>query len=175
MSVLLEKAKAASRRSRARADASEVRRWTHTHTHIVHAVCFVASAFVLCVRASSTLHSFSDDFTEWRGSPPSFCRRHPVAWRAQISSRYRRPRGRADMVLKVLLRGAWRRAAAVPRNSSAQRFSYISTGDGREAGMREGGDRGREEGRRGKGKEGGRERQAEERGEKEMRHGRKMR
>ena len=41
--------------------------------------------------------------------------------------------------------------------------------------MREGGDRGREEGRRGKGKEGGRERQAEERGEKEMRHGRKMR
>ena len=54
-------------------------------------------------------------------------------------------------------------------------FPYISTADEREAGMREGGDRGREEGRRGKGKEGGRERQAEERGEKEMRHGRKMR
>ena len=91
----------------------------HTHTHIVHAVCFVAPAFVLCVRASSTLHSvMTDDFTEWRGSPPSFCRRHPVAWRAQISSRYRRPRGRADMVLKVLLRGVGRRAAAAPRNSS---------------------------------------------------------
>ena len=47
------------------------------------------------------------------------------------------------------------------RNSNA----FISTADEREAGMREGGDRGREEGRRGKGKEGGRERQAEERGE----------
>ena len=57
------------------------------------------------------------------------------------------------------------------RNSNA----FISTADEREAGMREGGDRGREEGRRGKGKEGGRERQAEERGEKEMRHDRKMR
>ena len=56
-------------------------------------------------------------------------------------------------------------------------FSYIfiSTADEREAGMREGGDRGREEGRRGKGKVGGRERQGEERGEKEMRHDRKMR
>ena len=145
---------------------------THTHTHCARGVLCGSSICVVCARVFH--FSFSDDFTEWRGSPPSFCRRHPVAWRAQISSRCRRPRGRADMVLKVLLRGAWRRAAAVPRNSR-QRFSYISTGDGREAGMREGGDRGREEGRRGKGKEGGRERQAEERGEKEMRHGRKMR
>ena len=87
-----------------------------------------------------------------------------MAWRAQISSRYRRPRGRADMVLKVLLRGVGRRNRGA-REIRCFSSIFISTADEREAGMREGGDRGREEGRRGKGKEGGRERQAEERGE----------
>ena len=83
-------------------------------------------------------------------------------------------KGRAQMELKNCSQAHGDETVA-RANSNAFQFSYISTGDGREAGMREGGDRGREEGRRGKGKEGGRERQAEERGEKEMRHDRKMR
>ena len=108
-SAFLRKApRSESRRSRARLTRQRcVVGHTHTLTHI--AVCALWFQHV-CVVCARVFHASSVMIvTEWRGSPPSFCRRHPVAWRAQISSRYRRPRGRADMVLKVLLRGAWRR------------------------------------------------------------------
>ena len=73
-------------------------------------------------------------------------------------------KGRAQMELKNCSQAHGDETVA---RAKFERFSYyyILTADEREAGMREGGDRGREEGRRGKGKEGGRERQAEERGE----------